>query len=473
MINVRRVAGSARARTVCGALLFAMAGLANAASTLVGGGTTLPAIAYVGTNAVQHLQVWGTSSNNPADGIAPNSLFGVYSAETGNPNVSYCQSGDANGKNVLAGGVVGGVAYNVQNVCPNNAAGNAAGFGAGLSGVNRQDLTQPDFVAADSPLNAGDYSNYVNNHPAGGYPTQFPAVASAIAIAFNLVDGEGKQITSSQVNFTDVQLCEIFSGEVTMWSDPRLTSAFTLPAGDWIPPNPINIQYHAEGSGATFGLSNHLANVCGIVEGTTFETSQVFASMVANFLPVLPPNWKGFGGDPAVANAIGSTPDSIGYLEMVNALAVNPALQMAHINGMSPVANFGSSLMVTPNDIVYNTVISAANNANGTVALLPIPNPPATQCMALIPPADYAVPSSTRGSLLPPGTYPIVAVSYLLGNTTGNRQDLAATQALLTAPYNALIKSQVTTIGPGTGFAFLNLASGAFTPAQVAACLVN
>lgn len=474
MIDVRRVVGSTRARAALAVFMLVKAGFAYAAtsSTLVGGGSTLPAIAYAGINAASNPQVWGTNSNNPASYITPTSLFGVYySEQDGDVFVSYCQTGDANGKNILAGVVLGAVAYNVKNPCLSNAAG--TGFGAGLPGVNRTDLTQPNFVAVDSPLNTGDYSNYVNNHPTGDYPTQFPAIAGAIAISFNLMDAEGKQVPSDEVNFTDAQLCEIFSGEVTNWADTRLVSAFNLPAGDVIPPNPINVQYHSEGSGATFGFSNHLANVCGVIGGKTFETGQNFAGVVANFLPNLPANWTGSGGDPAVANAIARTANSIGYLETANAMAVNPPLQMAYVNSLSPTTNFGTALTIPANSIVYNQLISSTNNANGTVALQPIVNPPATKCIALIPPADYAGTSSIRGSFLPPGVYPIVAISYLLGNTAGNNQDIASTQELLIAPYNTTIKSHVTTIGQGTGFAFLNLAAGSFTPTQPATCLVN
>lgn len=46
-------------------------------------------------------------------------------------------------------------------------------------------------------------------------------------------------------------------------------------------------------------------------------------------------------------------------------------------------------------------------------------------------------------------SYPIVAVSYLLGSSQGNGTDLANTQGLLASPYT-VNQSSVTTIGTAT-----------------------
>jgi phosphate transport system substrate-binding protein len=97
-------------------------------------------------------------------------------------------------------------------------------------------------------------------------------------------------------------------------------------------------------------------------------------------------------------------------------------------------------------------------------------NPPTTQCIVLVKPWLYAKPGGP-GGIVPTGSYPIVAMSYLLGNSIGNESDLSNIQGLLTAPYNPGITSQVTTIGPGTGLAFLTLGTGAFTMSQVEGCL--
>jgi len=459
---------STRTKLMAGALALAIAGLSHA-GTQAGGGATMPSIGYVGSNAASNLQVWGTSASNPADPIATGSLFGVYQAQSGNPNVSYCLTGSGAGKNVLAGGTIGGVAFSVQNACTKNSSGTVTGFGAGLTGVNRTDLTQPNFAASDSPLSASDLTNYQAGHGSTAWPTQFPAVVGAVAIAFNLKDNTGAQVTSSEANFTDAQICQILSHTVTTWD--QVSSAFTLPAGHSIPANPINVQYRSDGSGTTFSLSNHLANVCGTINSHVFETNQAFTSVVANFVSPVPSNWTGSSGNASVANAVANTANSVGYVETANALATNPGLQFGNVNGKSPTANFGSALTITSSALVYNEVISGTNNTNGTAALVAISSPPATQCIALVPPSSYAVPGS-RGGILPSTSYPIVGVSYLLGNAQGNlTADLASTQGLVNAPYNSTITGSVTTIGGTTGLAFLSLGTGAFSATAPGACL--
>lgn len=449
-------------KLVAAALALAMAGVTHAQTTQVGGGATLPSIGYVGSNAASNLQVWGNSTSNPTSPIATGSLFGQYMAQSGNPAVSYCLTGSGAGKNILAGGTIGGVAYSVQNACVKNSNGTVTGFGAGLSGVNRSDLTQPNFVGADSPLSATDYANYQASHGSTAFPTQFPAVAGAVAIAFNLKDNTGAQVTSSEANFSDAQLCQILSHQVTTWD--QVSSAFTLPAGHSIPANPIAVQYRSDGSGTTFSLSNHLTAVCGTIANTTFEASQAFTSVVANFGSPSSWGWTGSSGNASVANAVNNTANSIGYVETANALAIVPGLQFANVNGLSPTSNFGTALPITSSDIVYNEVINSTNNTNGTPALEAISAvsgvtapPSSSTCIALVKPALYAK-AGVPGGLITSTTYPIVAISYLLSHAQGvSSGDLPNTKGLVNAPYNSAITAGVTTIGSGKGLAFLNL----------------
>ncbi|MFC3653154.1 substrate-binding domain-containing protein [Dyella humi] len=470
---------STRTKLVAAALALALAGVSHAQTTQVGGGATLPSIGYVGTNAASNLQVWGTSANNTVDPIDPNSLFGVYQAQTGNPNVSYCLTGSGAGKDTLAAPitlVVNGVStsFSVQNTCVKNSVGTVPGFGAGLTGVGRTDLTQPNFAGSDSPLAAADYQHYQTGHGSSAFPTQFPAVAGAVAIGFNVVDTKGVQVTTSATGLSDSMICNILSGQITNWDDTRLTSAFTVSSGASLPNAPINVQYRSDGSGTTFSLSNHLTAVCGAINSVDFQANQAFTSVVAGFFTSGLPNgngtstakWTGASGNPGVASAIVTTANSIGYVETANALATNPGMKFANVNSLSPTANFGTPLAITSAAIVYNQVISATNNTNGTPALEGISSitnptvtaPPANStCIALVKPSLYAKPG-IPGSLITSTTYPIVAISYLLSHAQGvSSGDLASTQGLVNAAYNSTITGSVNTIGSGTGLAFLNL----------------
>lgn len=477
---------STRTKLIAGALALILAGVSHASGTQVAGGATLPSILYVGTGvANSSLQQFtdGTVVNPPTPNnvgtIAASSLFGAYDAANGATS-SYCLTGSGSGKNILAG-----IANNnVQNPCPVDSTGTLHGFGAKV--VGRTDLVQPNFAGADAPLSQTDFTNYTTNGNHGGsLPVQFPVVAGTVAIAFNLKDNTNTQVTSAEANFTDLQVCQIFSGKVTTWD--QVASAFTLPAGHSIPANPINVQYRSDGSGTSFSFSNHLAAVCAAagLSGGPFEASQNFFNtatppyVVQNFLTSKPANWTGSSGNPAVARAIGATANSVGYVETTNALNTldasgNPlVLQFGNINGTNPVTNFNVSTLTTLS-IATNQVING-NNTDGTPALSLISPAPSTKCIVIVRPNQYAKPSSLSGSIVPVGSYPIVAVSYFLGNSTGNNTDLATTQGLVTSPYNPpsgfTAPDGLKVINPG--LAFPGSSSTVSASTVVKGCYVN
>ncbi|MGC1550409.1 MAG: substrate-binding domain-containing protein [Rhodanobacter sp.] len=460
-----------RTKLVISTLLLAVAAVANA-GTQVAGGSTLMAIGYVGTGAQTSFQVY------PA---ATNSLFGVWTRTVSSTSMSYCQTDDGPGKNILAGVSNYLSDYNVQNFCPTSISGPTStvtltGFGANATGVGRPDLTWPNIVAADSPLNAIDLSNYSTYHSPSYLPVQFPAVAGAIAIALNERTALGVQLGVTNTNFSDLQICEIFSGIVVNWNDPKLASAFTLGAGDSIQSAPINVQYDPLGSGTTFAFSNHLANAgqaavsgggvleCGSITSSSihFVTNQAFASAVALYLPTLPSNWKPTSwGDPAVAAAIAATTGSIGYVGYANAMAAG--INFTEVNGVSP-ASFGARVAISPSIIVTNEYINGADPVTGLPVLTAISPAPSTECIMLVTPSSYGLPTSG---------YPIMAVSYLLGSSQGNGTDLSNVQSLLFAPYNSMVTQSrnLTTFGIGKGAALLT--GTGITNTTINNCVIN
>lgn len=440
--------GNTRMKTLAGALVVAMASVASAAyagTTLVGGGATLPAIGY------------GGDASHRLIAPASNSFLGVFSAQTGNPVTSYCQTGSGAGKNILAG--VSGTS--VQNTCgpdfPSTVT--VTGFSAGDPSIGRSDLTQPNFVGADSPLSIGDYNNYLANR-SSSKPVQFPAVAGAVAIAFNKAGVD-------TLNVTDAALCKVFAGTITTWQALALESGVTGIPGSVT--GPINVVFRSDGSGTTFGFSNHLSAVCAGTASLHLVTDQAFSKVVSLYYPAtnstnqIPSNWIGQSGNPAVVNKILNTDGAIGYAEAAN---VSGALGLfATVNGRDPQADFGSSkVVINSTDVVYNQAINGANTTTGRPALADVSSPlPSTSCIALVKPDSYATQPST--------SYPIVAVSYLLGNSNNNgATDAANVRKLLNAPYNSAItgSAALTTIGPGTGLSFLNASFS-----QIDSCIVN
>ncbi|MBB3227622.1 ABC-type phosphate transport system substrate-binding protein [Luteibacter sp. Sphag1AF] len=423
--------GQTRMKLAAGAVLMCLASVAGAQTTLVGGGATLPAVGYGGDVSNRLI--------TPTNG----SLLYAYSHVSGNPATTYCQTGSGTGKKILAGNDTG-----VANV---SAACNATAVPTGFGGTG---LTQPHFVGSDSPLSASDYAAYGAGHSVG-QPVQLPAVAGAIAIVY-------KKTGVTSLKLTETQVCQIFSGQITSWSDSRL-------AGSGVPntaTGSISIAYRSDGSGTSFALTNHLSAKCGATSiggngvATSFKTNQSFATAAAAYLSsyagTLPAS-----GNPAVVAAVLANDGSIGYAETANALTAG-AKFASIANDSAPTtfvnpSNYGSPLAVS---LSYDKVIADAVDTNGrpTLQALPLTN----QCIAVVDPSNYATPASG---------YPILAVSYLLGNSQGNGSQLANVQSLLFAPYNSAIRTATANIGAGTGLSFLTNAD--ITTTKINGCVVN
>ena len=407
--------GHARMKALAGALVLGMVAMASAAqagTTLVGGGATLPAVGYGGD--VTNRQI------TPGAG----SFLAAYSAQVGNPQVSYCQTGSGAGKNILAGVSPN----NVQNACSGAAVGTPTPTGFGAPAVGRSDLARPNFAAADSPLALADYTSYVTNNPSSS-PVQLPVVAGSITIAFNNPD-------LASLDLSDAQVCGIFNGSINDWSQ---ISSSALGA--------IKIAYRSDGSGTTFGLSNHLSQVCGAdISGHRFQADQAFTNVVGQF--GLPATAVGLSGNPAVADFVANNPGTIAYVESANVGATFG--QYATVNGLDPFADFGTTpVVINSSDVVYNQAINGFDTSTGRPKLAVITGAPSNQCIALVKPDAYAQPSG----------YPIVAVSYFLANSASNGSDTAAVRSLLWAPYNSAVTSATQTIGAGTGLSFLSNAT--------------
>lgn len=451
MINGLSI-GDTRMKLLAGALLFGFASLASAQNSIVvGGGATLPAAGYGGDTS--------TRLQGPlrADTTGDGTLLGEYAKTQSSPSnlrVSYCQTGSGGGKNILAGNQLTAFAVNAACV----ASPNPIGFGATSLG---ETLAQPHFVGSDSPLSSTDLSNYAAGHTGitGAQPVQIPAVSGAIAIAFNKLDTSGNPVDSLALNET--QVCKIFSGAIKTWQDPALASA--LPSGVSVT-GPITIVYRSDGSGTTFNFSNHLSKACGATAApptgtggngvaTKFKTDQLFTA-ATGALPA-PTYFNTYSatlaesGNPAVVNGISITDGSIGYAEAAN--VASGFLTFATVNGFDP-SNYGATTL--PVSVNFDQIITGVDaNGRPTLAASGL----TTQCIGLVDPEVYAT-STTK--------YPIVAVSYLLGNAKSNGLDVGQVRGVLFSPYNATVKAQVNTIGvAGAGLSWLSI-TGA-TPAQI------
>ncbi|HBL86857.1 MAG TPA: hypothetical protein DD399_07920, partial [Alcanivorax sp.] len=231
--------------------------LAASAANLVGGGASLPALAYVGTNFTGTdpqsrlsttfsdtlLTAGDDSLGDPYKQaeLTQGSIFQVFQSNNSGDNASYCQTGSGTGKRVL----VGANALNADGDCRDYSA-SPVGFSAPAG------QTDPDFVGSDAPLTADDVTAFLNGPRANRQDLlQVPALGALIALPLKLGnDVFGNPI--SRPNLSNAQVCDIFSGDATSWDQINPT---------W-PSQPINVVYRSDGSGTTFAFTQYLAANC-------------------------------------------------------------------------------------------------------------------------------------------------------------------------------------------------------------------
>jgi phosphate transport system substrate-binding protein len=134
----------------------------------------------------------------------------------------------------------------------------------------------------------------------GGEVVHIPLVMGGVVPAYN-VPGLDKPL-----NFTGEVLADIFLGKITNWND-KLIKADNKDAK--LPDLKISVVHRAEGSGTTAIFTEYLSLV-----------SDEWKKKIGSNTTVDWPVGSGEKGNPAVADNIGRSPGSIGYVELLYAL---------------------------------------------------------------------------------------------------------------------------------------------------------
>jgi phosphate transport system substrate-binding protein len=429
-----------------GAFSLATSGFADARGgpvKIYGGGSSLPAIAYVGTS-------WSNSTPDASLTSIPDagSLFAQVASSV---TASYCRTGI--GLKVFIGGqttTLNGVTYPIEadGSCP------ATGFSAPAGQFD------PNFVALDTPMSSSEYTTFLANQAEHIEPVQLPAIVGSVAIEYNNAD------VTSTLNLTDAQICGIFDGQINNWSQLGF------------PAKPITVVYRSDSSGTTFSFTNHLAKVCNS-SALIYNTNSTFASAYFTGY-ALPAGAVGKSGNPLVATTIPTIDGAIGYAEYAEAKLeltnLGLPVTVANVNGFNPAtpsAAFLSNAAVLKAD----SVLASTNQANGQPAVVTLASlgiaPTVANCLYLIDPASYATSTTS---------YPIVAVSNLLAyqkvQTVGTSTTTVykTVQTLMKAPYNTTYQTNVLAGSFGAGYAFLPSANGQVGKTlngRVASCVVQ
>ncbi|HAB05779.1 MAG TPA: hypothetical protein DCE35_10335, partial [Alcanivorax sp.] len=330
--------------------------LAASATDLVGGGASLPALAYVGdnftvTNPRSRLSTDAglfagfDSSFNPYQQttITSGSIFDAFQIINPSHTASYCQTGSSTGKRVL----VGANALNADGDCRDYNA-SPVGFSAPAG------QTDPDFVSSGAPLTADEVIAFLNGPRANRQDlVQVPALSTLIALPLNL----GNDVFGNPINrpnLSTAQVCDIFSGDSTSWDEIDPT---------W-PREPINVFYRSDRSGATFAFIQYLAAVCNDSQ-VIFITHEDFATAapVGDYAIATPTD-----GEFNITDQLSTSSWSIGYAGIGSVLA-EQGLDYADVEGEDPADT--TQIAYGSNDLLTGQVLGDINPFTG----LPQPEP--------------------------------------------------------------------------------------------------
>jgi phosphate transport system substrate-binding protein len=159
------------------------------------------------------------------------------------------------------------------------------GSGGGIKQIQAKTVT---FGASDMPL-TGDQL-------AKDGLVQFPTVMGGVVPVVN-IDG----VKPGDVVLDGPTLARIFLGEVKSWNDPAIQK---LNASTKLPNQPIVVVHRSDGSGTSFLFTDYLSKV-----------SSDWKSKVGANTAVEWPTGIGAKGNEGVANNVGQTKGSIGYVE--------------------------------------------------------------------------------------------------------------------------------------------------------------
>jgi len=164
------------------------------------------------------------------------------------------------------------------------------GSGGGIKQIHAKTVT---FGASDAPRPGKELDKY-------GL-VQFPMVMGGIVPVVN-VPG----IKPGELVIDGPTLADIYMGKITKWNDPALKK---LNPDAKLPNKAIAVVHRSDGSGTTFNFTYYLSDV-----------SAGWKSNVGHATSVEWPVGIGAKGNEGVANNVGNTRDSIGYVEYAYAL---------------------------------------------------------------------------------------------------------------------------------------------------------
>jgi phosphate transport system substrate-binding protein len=207
------------------------------------------------------------------------------------------------------------------------------GSGGGIKQITNRTVT---FGASDMPLQPAQLDKIG--------VVQFPTVMGGIVPVVNL-DG----IKSNELTLDGPTLAKIYLGEIAKWDDPAIRK---LNPNAALPPQAIALVHRSDGSGTTFIFTNYLSKV-----------SADWKAKVGNSTSVEWPAGIGAKGNEGVANNVGQTRGSIGYVEAAYA-------KQNHLTTVKMINKDGQAVAATPEAIHAAAAGADWKNAPGFYMIL-------------------------------------------------------------------------------------------------------
>ena len=167
----------------------------------------------------------------------------------------------------------------------------AVGSGEGIRRISEE---QVDFGASEMPLSEKALAETKNRF------VQIPVVLGAVVPIFNLPD------VRHPINFTPQILADIYLGKIRKWNNPQIKAANREAS---LPDAEIVVVHRSDASGTSFVWTDYLSKV-----------SPEWKSAVGADVSVAWPVGVGAAYNDGVATAVQSTPNSIGYVELIYAI---------------------------------------------------------------------------------------------------------------------------------------------------------
>ena len=177
----------------------------------------------------------------------------------------------------------------------------AIGSGGGIKAFTAGTV---DFGASDVPMTDAELT------AAGGASSlvEVPTILGVVSIAYNLPGVNKLQLDGPT-------LANIYLGKITSWDDAAIASQN---AGVTLPSKPITVVHRSDGSGTSYQFTDYLARI-----SPDWKAGPGVGKSVSW------PAGIGASGNTAVAQAVKSTENAIGYVEL--AYVVQTHMQQAYL----------------------------------------------------------------------------------------------------------------------------------------------